>query len=155
MTAALLAATMRGQAQTPQHEPEGPHNFPAPTNLKVLPKNLTGEQVREIMHKWASALGTQCGTCHAADPKHLGPNGKPRLNFPDDSKQAKSTARLMYKMTEEINTQYISMVENSGVPVSCGTCHRGHLDPEPFVAPPEHGGEHHEMPTGDKPPRQH
>jgi len=108
------------------------------------------------MHKWAGALGTQCGTCHAADPKNIGPNGRPRLNFPDDSKQAKSTARLMYKMVDEINTQYISMVENSGVPVSCGTCHRGHLDPEPFVAPPEHEGEHHgPPPAGEKPPMKH
>jgi mono/diheme cytochrome c family protein len=157
LTVALFAATAQGQAQPPQHDPAGPpHSFPAPTNLKVLPKNLTGEQVREIMHKWASALGTQCGTCHAADPTHMGPNGKPRLNFPDDSKQAKSTARLMYKMTDEINTQYISMVENSGVPVSCGTCHRGHLDPEPFVAPPEHEGEHHEPPpSGKQPAKRH
>jgi hypothetical protein len=29
------------------------------------------------------------------------------------------------------------MVENSGAPVTCGTCHRGHLDPEPFVIPPD------------------
>ena len=160
LAAAVFAAVAYAQSPAPQPRPTGgppsPHHFPAPTNLKVLPKDLTGDQVHEIMHKWAGALGTQCGTCHAADPKNIGPNGRPRLNFPDDSKQAKSTARLMYKMVDEINTQYISMVENSGVPVSCGTCHRGHLDPEPFVAPPEHEGEHHgPPPAGEKPPMKH
>jgi hypothetical protein len=27
------------------------------------------------------------------------------------------------------------MVDNSGAPVTCGTCHRGHIGPEPFIAP--------------------
>jgi hypothetical protein len=103
---------------------------------------MTGEQVHEIMHKWEGALGTECSTCHAADPKNIGPNGKPRLNFADDSKPEKAAARLMYTMVEQINTQYVSKIENSGAPVTCGTCHRGHLDPPQYNPPPEH--EHHE-----------
>jgi mono/diheme cytochrome c family protein len=124
----------------PQNQPGGPpppHEMPAPTNLKVLPKDLTGAQVHEIMEKWEGELGTSCKTCHAADPKNLGPNGKPRLNFADDSKEEKQTARKMYKMVEEINVSYIAKIDSSGDPVTCGTCHRGHLGPEPFVAPPE------------------
>ena len=114
---------------------------------------MTGEQVHELMHKWAAELGTECSTCHAADPKNLAPNGRPRLNFADDSKPEKSTARLMYKMVQTINTQYISMVDNSGMPVTCGTCHRGHLSPEPFVAPKEdHDHDHPASPAGEKPP---
>ena len=31
--------------------------IPAPTNLKVLPKDLTGEQVIAIMHKFEGDLG--------------------------------------------------------------------------------------------------
>ena len=115
--------------------------MPAPTNLKVLPKNLTGPQVHEIMEKWEGELGTSCKTCHAADPKNLGPNGKPRLNFADDSKEDKQTARKMFKMVEEINANYISKIDSSGAPVTCGTCHRGHLGPEPFAAP-EHDHAH-------------
>lgn len=120
--------------------------MPAPKNLQVLPKNLTAEQVHEIMHKWAGYLGAHCDTCHAVDPNRKGPNGRPVLNFADDSKPEKRTARLMYKMTENINENYISMVENSGQPVTCGTCHRGHVTPEPFVLPPDHDHdhEHHE-----------
>jgi hypothetical protein len=153
---ALFAATMTLSigAQAPQSAPptQGPatnspangnggpeshHNHPAPTNLKVLPKTLTGEQVHEIMEKWEGYLGTKCSTCHAADPKNIGPNGRPRLNFADDSKKEKATARLMYKMTEGINVDYIGMIDSSGEPVTCGTCHRGHLGPEPYKIPPE------------------
>ena len=125
----------------PGAPPPPPHEMPAPTNLKVLPKNLTGPQVHEIMEKWEGELGTSCKTCHAADPKNLGPNGKPRLNFADDSKEDKQTARKMFKMVEEINANYISKIDSSGAPVTCGTCHRGHLGPEPFAAP-EHDHAH-------------
>jgi hypothetical protein len=107
--------------------------MPAPTNLQVLPKNLTGAQVHEIMEKWEGELGTSCKTCHAADPKNLGPNGKPRLNFADDSKDEKKTARKMFKMVDAINSNYIAKIDSSGEPVTCGTCHRGHLSPESFV----------------------
>jgi hypothetical protein len=142
--AALLAAAAVAQApQTapsqkpaaaePPEEHERVH--PAPTNLKVLPKNLTGDQVHEIMEGWEAALGAHCSTCHVADPNNIGPNGRPRLNYADDSRPEKSTARIMYKMVEDINENYISMVDNSGAPVTCGTCHRGHIGPEPFVAP--------------------
>ena len=86
----------------PAHEHE---HHPTPTNLKVLPKDMTGEQVHDLMHKWEAALGTECSTCHAADPKNIGPNGKPRLNYADDSKPEKNTARLMYRMVEDINTE--------------------------------------------------
>jgi hypothetical protein len=45
----------------------------------------------------------------------------------------------MFTMTEEININYVSKVPNSEAPVTCGTCHRGHLGPEPFVIPREDG----------------
>ena len=102
-----------------------------------LPSNLTGAQVHEIMEKWEGELGTNCRTCHAADPKNLGPNGKPRLNFADDSKDEKKTARVMLKMVEDLNANYIAKIDSSGEPVTCGTCHRGHLAPEPFAPAPE------------------
>jgi hypothetical protein len=116
--------------------------MPAPINLKVLPRNLTGEQVHEIMEKWEGELGSGCKTCHAVDPKNIGPNGKPRLNFADDSKEEKRTARVMLKMVEDINANYVSKIDSSGAPVTCGTCHRGHLGPEPFVPAPEKEHDH-------------
>jgi hypothetical protein len=154
LTASFAIAAI---AQAPGPKPDGPgssparpREYPAPTNLKVLPKNLTGKQVHDIMENWEAALGAHCNTCHIPDPNNIGPNGKPRLNFADDSKEEKAAARLMFRMTEDINTNYVSKVENSGVPVTCGTCHRGHSAPEPFVAPPEE--QHGPPPSGDKPP---
>jgi len=44
---------------------------------------------------------------------------------------------LMYTMTEDINKNYVSKVPSSEAPVTCGTCHRGHLGPEPFLIPPD------------------
>lgn len=136
--AVLLSAASVAFAQEPAHH----HEAPPPTNLQVLPKTLTGEQVHEIMHKWAAALGTECTTCHAADPTHTMPNGRPMLNFADDSKPEKTTARLMVRMVHDINSNYIGKLDNPGEPVSCATCHRGHLEPPPFVAPPEHDHDH-------------
>ena len=147
LTAAIFAAA--AIAQAPQNPPPAsggnpPRSFPAPTNLKVLPKDLTGQQVHEIMEGWAGQLGVHCNTCHAADPKNIGPNGKPRLNFADDSKDEKAMARIMYTMTEDIKKNYVAKVaaidkmDEPAAPLTCGTCHRGHQDPEAFVPPPEH-----------------
>lgn len=139
-SAVLAAQDPQPQAPPPQAPPPGgqpPRQMPKPTNLKVLPKNLTGKEVRDIMEKWEGDLGAKCTTCHAQDPNRKMPNGRPALNFPDDSKEEKRTARMMVKMVAKINADYVSKVPNSKAPVTCGTCHRGHLDPEPFEAPKE------------------
>ena len=135
-----IAQPATSAAQPPQSAPAvsatpPAHEHPAPTNLKVLPKDMTGAQVHELMEKWEGELGTQCKTCHTVDTKNPGPNGKPRFNYADDSKEEKQTARKMYKMVDDINMNYISKIDSSGEPVSCGTSHRGHLGPESFVAP--------------------
>jgi hypothetical protein len=167
LTAAIFAITTIAEAaQAPAQAAPVPAQAPAaanppptqrrtyagPVNLRVLPRNLSGQQVRDIMEQWEGELGVHCSTCHAVDPKDIGPNGKPRLNFADDSKEEKETARVMYKMTEDINTNYVSKVPSSDMPVTCGTCHRGHLGPEPFVAPEEdHDRPKSASPAGAKP----
>ena len=125
-------------------------NYPPPTNLQVLPKDLTGRQVRDTMETWAGSLGVHCDFCHTADPKNVGPNGRPRMNFADDSKPDKQIARIMYSMTQQMNKDYISKAmdldkDGMGKPVTCGTCHRGHEMPEEFVIPRE---EHRGGPGG-------
>ena len=175
----LAAAALLGLAllivnavtQEPEHAPPAggdqpapgaahPHPpAPPPKNLKVLPKTLTGDQVHDIMHKWEGQLGVECNTCHAVDPTRKMPNGRPALNFADDSKPEKETARLMLKMTMAINKDYTSKVESkkdnteAAKQVTCGTCHRGHFDPQAFVPPPEH----HDgpPPPGENPPVPH
>jgi len=150
--AALLGAAVfvcSSIAQAPQGPPPGgpggpPRYYPAPTNLQVLPKDLTGQQVHEIMEGYAGALGQHCNYCHAADPKNVGPNGRPRLNFASDDKDEKKMARVMIAMTEDINTNYVKKVAamdkmpEMAPPVTCGTCHQGHEDPPEFKPAPEH-----------------
>jgi len=114
--------------------------MPKPVNLQVLPKDLTGDQVVEIMHKWEGQLGVNCSSCHTKDEAASAQAGRTRLNFADDSKDEKKSARLMYSMTQELNKKYISQLPEMEDPVSCGTCHRGHKHPEEFVPPPEHDG---------------
>ncbi len=148
LAVAVFAAA--SAAQAPQGAPpEGggpPHSFPAPTNLKVLPKNLNGKQVREIMHGWSGDLGVHCDFCHAEDPNRKGPNGRPELDFALDTKDEKAMARIMYTMTEDDKKHYVAKVaamdkmEEPAAPLTCGTCHRGHEDPPAFVAPEEHHG---------------
>jgi Photosynthetic reaction centre cytochrome C subunit len=140
--AAQPSAPAASGAQAAPQGPGGPRTYPAPKNLKVLPKDSTGKEVHETMEKWAGSLGVHCDTCHMADPNNIGPNGRPRLKFEDDSKTDKQIARIMYTMTEQMNKDYISKAmdldkDGDGSPVTCGTCHRGHKMPETYVIPPE------------------
>ena len=130
--AAFIAAPAMQTAQSAATAPAAAPADEMPKNLKVLSSELTIHQVRDIMNDWTDALGVDCGTCHVRDPNNLAPNGRPRFNYADDSKQEKRTARVMYAMTQEINSQFLSKVPNSGIPISCSTCHRGHLSPAPF-----------------------
>ncbi len=115
-----------GQARPPR----GPR--PAPTNLKALPKDTTGDQVIALMHSYEAALGVECEFCHARNPETK------RNDFASDANPKKDKARLMIKMTENINTQFVSQLnpkpEN---PVTCGTCHRGASEPTVFTPTPQ------------------
>lgn len=143
-------------AQTPQPGMRRERNFPPPTNLKVLPKDLTGAQVREIMRGWAGDLGQECSTCHAAYPNRVGPNGRPVLDYASDEKPEKQMARIMYTMTQTDKAEYIKKVEaldtmgSPAPPLTCGTCHRGNLDPQEYVAPRR--GREGMPPAGTPPP---
>jgi hypothetical protein len=99
----------------------------------VLPKNLSGQQVHDIMEQWAYSLGVRCDSCHTEDLDGVSPDGRPRLKFADDSKPMKKNARIMYTMTDKINADYVAKVDGSGLPVTCGTCHRGEISPDPFT----------------------
>lgn len=120
-----------------------PMKLPKPTNLQVLPKDISGEQLMATMRGFTKALGVECGFCHAEDPTTH------KLNFALDTKDDKGTARTMIRMTQEINAKYLATIQDPDATpadktVTCGTCHRGKSMPAPFVAPPE---QHHEMPA--------
>jgi mono/diheme cytochrome c family protein len=106
--------------------------MPPPSNLQVLPKDMTSQQVVAIMRTWEKELGVECETCHAKDP------ATGRNNFASDANPLKNRARVMLKMTRTINAEYLTQLTDPKPTqdVSCGTCHRGELKPVAFVPPP-------------------
>ncbi len=117
--------------------------LPKPVNLKVLPKDIAPEELRKIMHGYAGSLGVKCNFCHAANKQTH------KLDFASDAKEDKGFARTMIAMTQTINDQYMSKIDDpDAMPadkhVTCGTCHCGHTMPAHFVPPPE---------THDHPPQ--
>ena len=101
-------------------------------NLRVLPNNITHDELIATMRGFSRALGTKCDHCHApsADPKG-------HLDFASDAKTEKNTARLMMRMVASINGQYIGKLdkgEDKADRVACVTCHRGHVIPEVAAA---------------------
>ncbi|WP_156306647.1 c-type cytochrome [Sphingobacterium endophyticum] len=95
-----------------------------PQNLKVLPKNITHEELDSTMKSFNMALGVKCNHCHA--PKA---NGEKGLDFASDSNPKKDVARHMIKMTNQINKKHFKHAYDGIVyNISCNTCHNGKTD---------------------------
>jgi hypothetical protein len=135
--ASCTAAQSPGNSAIPAKPAQ--QSYPAPTNLKVLPREMTGQRLHELMEQWGAELGVRCSACHGEDQDNVVPAGARTSRFADDSQPMKGIARLMYTMTEQINRDYIDKVEGSGLPVTCGTCHRGRVSPEAVFAAPTAG----------------
>lgn len=108
---------------------EPPQNGPK-RNLKVLPKNISDEELDKVMDSWKDALGVKCNFCHAG--KEV--DGKFKLEFASDEKPEKEMARNMYKMTAKINKKMFhykpsSETKDAVPPISCNTCHNGKPHP--------------------------
>ncbi len=104
--------------------------MPAPKNLKVLPKNISHEELDHVMDEWKVALGVKCGFCHAASP-----DNPKKLDFASDAKPEKEMARQMYTMTNKINKKYFHTKKGDNgmmamAAVNCNTCHHGEAHPE-------------------------
>jgi hypothetical protein len=124
-----FAATAAAFAQAPAAPPAGAQQrrpMPPPSNLKVLPKDMTSQQVVAIMRNWEGEY------CHAKDP------ATGRNNFASDANPVKDRARVMMKMTHSINADYLTQLTNPAIEhgVECGTCHRGMAKPAVFTPPP-------------------
>ena len=109
---------------------------PKPThkNLKVLPKNISHDDLDKIMDEWKDALGVKCNFCHAAQK-----DNPRKMDYASDEKSEKNIAREMFKMTGRINKKffdYKKSAENPLPPVGCVTCHNGKAHPE-APRPPE------------------
>lgn len=128
------AAPPAAQATPRPGQPRGPR--PNPTNIKALPKDITGDQVIKLMHQYEGDLGVECEFCHARNPETK------RNDFPSDANPVKETARMMIRMTDDINAKYLAQLTTRKTtdPVTCGTCHRGMSHPEVFVPKPREPG---------------
>jgi hypothetical protein len=136
----LAAQTSPNSAQTPPQSNVRSHREPPrPTNLQVLPKDISGKDLIATMHGYEHALGVECSFCHAENPQTH------RLDFASDANPHKNTARIMIRMVNEINPKYLATADPDAAAqetrVTCGTCHRGYSHPPAFVAPSreEHG----------------
>jgi hypothetical protein len=115
----------------PGGQPRGPR--PAPTNLKVLPKTMSGDDVIKLMRQYEGDLGVECEFCHAAAAP-----GQRRDNA-SDANPKKDVARYMISMTADLNEKYLADMPDRRYadPITCGTCHRGEKHPSVFVPKPQ------------------
>jgi len=101
-------------------------------NLKVLPRDISHDDLDKIMDSWKVALGVKCNFCHAPSKD----SSSRHLDFASDAKPEKDIARHMFRMTAKINKKYFHIDDDdkdkgATIPaVSCLTCHRGEPHPE-------------------------
>lgn len=105
--------------------PTSPHQF---KNLKVLPKNISSENLSKIMiEDFEDGLGVSCNYCHVPGNDPAG------LDYANDAKPEKQIARHMMRMTLNINRNYFKlkhpMIGDSILAISCVTCHNGQPRP--------------------------
>jgi len=107
------------------------------TNLQVLPKDISDDELSEIMLDNLRGLGLPrlagggCLFCHVGDLE------RPRStwDYASDEKPMKAKARVMMAMVREINGAFLPKLEHriaSDTRVTCHSCHKGRTDPRPL-----------------------
>lgn len=87
-------------------------------NLKVLPADISNEQLRATMRGFTTSLGVQCNFCHM-----------PR-DFASDDNPHKNTARGMLRLVRQLNATDLKAVPGlQDAKVTCYTCHHGSSEP--------------------------
>ena len=131
----LLAAACATFAATALSGLASAQPTPAPTapskykNLKVLPADISQDQLRATMKRFALSLGVRCSFCH------VGEEGKPlsTYDFASDANPHKNIARGMMRLTWRLNAQDLPAIDGlhgaKSAKVTCFTCHRGAKEP--------------------------
>jgi Photosynthetic reaction centre cytochrome C subunit len=83
-------------------------------NIKVM-NDMSEADIMKAMRQWQDDLGTNCSFCHAG------------ADFPSEDNPKKQTARVMYKMLNMINKDFLDGK------ASCATCHNGATKPAPVA----------------------
>ena len=117
--AAAIHSVAYAQASPPS-EPK-PHY----KNLKVLPADISQDQLRATMKRFALSLGVRCSFCH------VGEEGKPlsTYDFASDANPHKNIARGMMRLTWRLNGELPAISGEKDAKVTCYTCHRGNKKP--------------------------
>ena len=97
-------------------------------NLKILPKDITHDQMDSVMHHFTASLNVKCNFCHVRNEE------KKEMDWAADGNKHKLTAREMMRMTNKINDKYFneagpSKKLSTALMVTCYTCHHGEKDP--------------------------
>jgi Photosynthetic reaction centre cytochrome C subunit len=154
-----LACVIIFQAFSASHQPKY-------KNLKILPKDISDNDLDSVMHHFTASLGVKCNYCHVRN------EAIKKMDFASDDKPEKLIARKMMLMAIDINTKYFKDIEEEmskekdhdmGVKpvmidgdsvknmlsyVTCYTCHHG--DAHPDGKPPK--GPQGPMPPQGPPP---
>ena len=97
-------------------------------NLKILPKDITHEQMDSVMHHFTASLSVKCNFCHIQNEQTK------EWDHASDANKHKLVARDMMKMTDKINEKYFDFTGgkitlSTPLMVTCYTCHHGATDP--------------------------
>lgn len=140
LSAVVFVATTAMKSSTVADEP-------AFKNLKVLPKNISKDDLEKVMHSWNDALGVRCNFCHARNAETN------KMDMASDAKPEKEMARKMMKMTAKINKKYFKMDKDDKehadamlAAVTCMTCHHGSPHPDATAANHPAGVQQHNGP---------
>lgn len=119
LLAVAVAAAWQGDARA-QSGQGFPKEF---KNLLAFDKKIAPDELKKAMNGFTDQLGVKCTFCHNLD------------NYGSDEKKHKTDARKMIQLVQfmQANKAKYFKADVSTDLISCGTCHRGKEEPEPFV----------------------
>ena len=99
-------------------------------NLKVLPQDISEEELKGVMRNFNTSLGVKCRFCHAS-------NQEGKMDFASDANNKKEIARSMMNMTNNLNKEYfdVDVTKDQLQKVTCFTCHQGKQEPVNSLKP--------------------
>jgi hypothetical protein len=126
---AVIGCVLAGAAMGSWSRDGGEVPVGKPVNLRVLPQDIPAQRLGKLMKRFEKELGVSCSYCHVENRD----TGK--LDYASDENPKKQTARTMITMLDDINDKYLAELGNDAryaAEVSCGSCHRGHSNPQPW-----------------------
>lgn len=103
--------------------------FAEPKNLQVLPKNIKGDQLRQIMRRFSIGIGENCSYCHDRVEDENGA----RMVWDTDNNDNKRVTREMIKLVGHVRqvtgNLYPDNPDHKATAFVCTSCHRGQANP--------------------------